>query len=136
MALTDAGAGRQILYDNRKLGGCITLVLAGTVKAGDPLGFSTGWKKADGDTGPISAEYIACQDGVSGDEINVCTEAVLTGGITLGTAGNPVFLGATGLWVDAALSGSGNDKTPYGTTIDATTIHVSTTPGKRGYAYV
>lgn len=137
MAFTDAGAGRKIVSDNRVLSGGITVTLAGTVKIGDPIGYSSGWKRADADA-PIPARYIACQDGVSGDVIEVCTEAVITGvttstGITGASVGAKVYTAATaGLWTETVITGSGNDATPYGSSLDANTIHVRTHPGTAG----
>lgn len=68
--------------------------LSGTVYKGDLIGYSSGWKQADAD-GSIRAEYIAGEDGVSGDEITVYEVAEIAVGLSGLTKGNPIYLSST-----------------------------------------
>jgi len=89
MAFTDARSGRIILKGLLPL----EITLAGTVKTGDPLGYSSGWKAADGNNS-IYAELVAGRHGVSGDRITAYRIARI-GGVTTGTAGNTLYLSDT-----------------------------------------
>jgi len=64
-----------VIKQKDKLG---KLELSGTVTRGNLLGYSSGWVAADANVaaGPIYAQWIALEDGVDGDEINVCRGAV------------------------------------------------------------
>ena len=67
------------------------ITLAGTVIAGDCLGYATGWKRALATAGTaIQGKLIALQGGVSGEVIEVTREAVISG-FTLGTPGGLVY---------------------------------------------
>lgn len=68
------------------------VTLAGTVSSGEPIGYSTGWKRADADA-IIPAQLIAMIDGVSGDLIPVATEMEVVSSSL--TAGSPVYLSTT-----------------------------------------
>ena len=73
-----------------------SLALSGTVYAGAPIGFTTGWVQAIASlTAPIPAEFIALEDGVSGDVISVTQEAIIIGGVTSATLGGEVYLSST-----------------------------------------
>jgi len=130
MALTDTGAGRTITSHNAGMSHP-KVTLAGTCKLGDPLGYATGWKRSDPDTaaGPIRVQLIAMQDGVSGDTISVCTQAIIKG-FTLGTVGGLVYQkdADVGKWAEAAPGDGGDDKTPYGVILAADTILVTVLP--------
>lgn len=77
----------------RKVGESVGYVtLAGTVSQGQPIGYSSGWVRADADA-IIPAQFIAMIDGVSGDLIPVATEMEVSGSSL--TAGSPVYLSAT-----------------------------------------
>jgi hypothetical protein len=73
--------------------GPVQITLAGTVQAGDPVGYSSGWKAADGN-GAVYASLVAGEDGDSGDVITAFMAAVVTG-FTGGTAGNPLYISDT-----------------------------------------
>jgi len=65
------------------------------VKPGDPLGYSTGWKLADGNSSPaIPAQVIAGEGGFAGDKIVVYRTA-LVDGFAGGTPGAKVYLSDT-----------------------------------------
>jgi len=90
MALTDPGGGnRRVIYYDLPF----PVTLAGTVYSGDMVGYSAGFKQAD-DDGAIPALYVACENGVSGDKINVARRALLDG-YTLGTVDGLVYLSNT-----------------------------------------
>lgn len=72
----------------------IKLPLSGTVYKGDLIGYSSGWKQADAD-GSILAEYIAGEDGVTGDEITGYELAEVAVGLSGMTKGNPIYLSVT-----------------------------------------
>jgi len=74
--------------------GVVNIVLAGTVNAGDLLGYSSGWKRADADA-RIPARLVAMQTGASGDTIPACVSGVLVDLDAPYTAGDPQYLSAT-----------------------------------------
>ena len=122
MAYADAGTGRTVRPINAGLQ--TLLILAGTVKIGDLIGFSTGWKRADGDTGPIKANFIAMGNGDSGDVIPVCTEAEVDG-FTGGTDGGLLYLsGTAGRYTDSQIGGLD----AIGVQVSATAAVVRTNP--------
>ena len=71
----------------------VRITLSGIVKTGDPVGYSSGWKQADGNNS-IYAELVAGEHGSSGVEIT-CYRMARVGGITTGTAGNVLYLSNT-----------------------------------------
>jgi len=71
------------------------VTLAAACKKGDLLGYSTGWKLADADTGPIYASCIAAIDGAIGDTIPVW-RAALVDGFAGGTPDADLYLSNTG----------------------------------------
>jgi len=77
MALADTGANGQIYA----LAAAIKVTLAGTVAKGDPIGYSSGWVRADADAaaGPIHADLVALEAGVSGDVILAAPAAQVSG---------------------------------------------------------
>ena len=89
MAFADNPDGRLLLKGYLP----VQLTLSGTVKTGDPVGYSSGWKQADGNNS-IYAELVAGQHGSSGDKIT-CYRMARVGGITTGTAGNVLYLSDT-----------------------------------------
>jgi hypothetical protein len=85
----------------------INIVLAGTVYAGDPVGFNgTGWVEAIGSaTAPIAAQLFALEDGVTEGTIAAARRIVIVEGLAGATLGDMLFLSATaGKFVIAAAS--------------------------------
>jgi hypothetical protein len=88
MAFSDPGKGRIIEQGE----GVVKITLAEACKAGDILGYSSGWKRALATTGTaIQGRLVAGEDGVSGDLITAYRRAVV-GGYSGGTAGNAVYV--------------------------------------------
>ena len=125
MAFSDPGKDRQIL--DAGIGPeAPTVTLAGTVKRGDVLGYSSGWKRAIATTGGvIQGRLIALADGVSGDVIPVSPRAVV-GGYTGATAGNPISVnegtGNDGTVTETIPTTTGDATTVIGIALSATTI--------------
>lgn len=73
------------------------VTLAGTVTRGDLIGYSTGWKTADANVaaGPIYAQLVAMNDGVSGDEIEACRSCTIYDGDAPYTAGSIYYTSGT-----------------------------------------
>lgn len=94
MSFVDPTDGsRNILQSSPGRGGKVTL--AGTVKRGDSIGYSSGWKQADSDA-PIYAQLVALQSGVSGDVITVGDSAVIDfGSGCTATPGDKLYLSNT-----------------------------------------
>lgn len=89
MAFGDNSDGRLLLAGYLP----VRITLSGIVKTGDPVGYSSGWKQADGNNS-IYAELVAGEHGSSGVEIT-CYRMARVGGITTGTAGNVLYLSNT-----------------------------------------
>ena len=88
MAFSDPGTGR-IIEQGEVL---VKITLAEACKAGDILGYSSGWKRALAIVGTaIQGRLVAGEDGASGDEITAYRRAVVSG-YSGGTAGNPVYV--------------------------------------------
>ena len=88
MALSDPGTGRIIEQGE----GSVKITLAEACKAGDVLGYSSGWKRALATVGTaIQGRLVAGEDGASGDVITAYRRAVV-GGYSGGTAGNAVYV--------------------------------------------
>ncbi len=88
MALSDPGTGRIIEQGE----GLVKITLAEACKAGDILGYSSGWKRALATTGTaIQGRLVAGEDGASGDVITAYRRAVVSG-YSGGTAGNAVYV--------------------------------------------
>ncbi len=90
MAFTDNTTGGRTILIGR---GKVSLTLAGTVAPGDPIGYNSGWVRADAN-GTFPAEFIAGHAGVSGDVITAYRVALI-GGCTLATANDKVYLSDT-----------------------------------------
>jgi hypothetical protein len=118
MAFADSTGSRDILGIGVPVP--LTVKTGVTVKAGDLLGYSSGWALADANAG-IPAEYIAGTDGEAGQEITAYKEA-LVGGFTGGTAGGALYLSDTaGGYSDSASTTSAQR---VGTLVSATQAHV------------
>ena len=88
MALSDPGTGRIIEQGE----GLVRITLAEACKAGDILGYSSGWKRALATVGTaIQGRLVAGEDGASGDVITAYRRAVV-GAYSGGTAGNAVYV--------------------------------------------
>ena len=88
MAFSDPGKGRIIEQGE----GLVRITLAEDVKAGDVLGYSSGWKRALATVGTaIQGRLVAGEDGANGDVITAYRRAVVVA-YSGGTAGNPVYV--------------------------------------------
>ncbi len=88
MALTEASPIRRIIL--QAYGRC-RITLAETVKQGDALGYSSGWKRSLATVGTvIPCELIALEAGISGDVIEAAAGAML-GGFTSATPGAALY---------------------------------------------
>ena len=88
MAFSDPGTGRIIEQGE----GTVKVTLAEACKAGDILGYSSGWKRALAIVGTaIQGRLVAGEDGANGDEITAYRRAVV-GGYSGGTAGSAVYV--------------------------------------------
>ena len=88
MAFSDPGTGRVIEQGE----GLCRVTLAEACKAGDILGYSSGWKRALATVGTaIQGRLVAGEDGDNGDVITAYRRAVVSG-YSGGTAGNAVYV--------------------------------------------
>ncbi len=88
MAFSDPGKGRIVEQGE----GIVKITLAEACKAGDILGYSSGWKRALATVGTaIQGRLVAGEDGASGDVITAYRRAVVSG-YSDGTAGNAVYV--------------------------------------------
>ncbi|MFC1908533.1 hypothetical protein ACFLXD_01490 [Chloroflexota bacterium] len=88
MAFSDPGKGRIIEQGE----GLVRITLAESCKAGDILGYSSGWKRALATVGTaIQGRVVAGEDGASGDVITAYRRAVVSD-YSGGTAGNAVYV--------------------------------------------
>jgi hypothetical protein len=88
MAFSDPGKGRIIEQGE----GLVKITLAEACKAGDILGYSSGWKRALATVGTaIQGRLVAGEDGASGDVVTAYRRAVVSG-YSGGTAGNEVYV--------------------------------------------
>lgn len=88
MAFSDPGKGRIIEQGE----GLVRVTLAEACKAGDILGYSSGWKRALATTGTaVQGRLVAGEAGASGDVITAYRRAVVNG-YSGGTAGNAVYV--------------------------------------------
>jgi hypothetical protein len=102
-----------------------TVVLAEACKAGDLLGYSSGWKRALATVGTaIQAKLVAMRAGIIGEEIPVSKNAVVNG-YTGATPGSPVYAAEGtdyGCATQTAPSTSGDCNTIIGEALTATTV--------------
>ena len=128
MAFSDPGTGRIIEQGE----GLVKITLAEGVKAGDILGYSSGWKRALATVGTaIQGRLVAGEDGASGDVITAYRRAVV-GDYAGGTAGNPVYVAEGtdyGKITETKPTTSGDCDTIIGYTVSATTAALE--PGSR-----
>ncbi len=129
MPLTEASPIHRTI---KAIGPKFKITLAGTVLAGDALGYASGWKQALATAGTaIQTELIALEGGDSGDEIEVAATAVL-GGFTGGTVGGAVYQAEgslNGQYTETAPATATDVNTIIGAILSATDILVW--PGNR-----
>ena len=128
MAFSDPGNGRIIEQGE----GLVRITLAEDVKAGDVLGYSSGWKRALATVGTaIQGRLVAGEDGANGDVITAYRRAVV-GGYSGGTAGNPVYVAEgtdNGQVTETKPTTSGDCDTIIGYVVSATVAALE--PGSR-----
>ena len=128
MAFSDPGKGRIIEQGE----GLVRITLAEACKAGDILGYSSGWKRALATVGTaIQGRLVAGEDGDSGDEITAYRRAVVSG-YTGGTAGNAVYVAEgtdNGKITETQPTTSGDCDTIIGYVVSATLAALE--PGSR-----
>ena len=118
MAFVDAGTNRKILEGMLPM----KITLAGAVVAGDPIKYSSGWKKATNESGK-PAVLIAGEDGASGDIITAYGMAIIECAHTVAnkpTEGEQIAVGDTGLY---APDGTGLQDIGYIVGIDSDELH-------------
>jgi len=126
MALTEGTPRNRTI---REAGPKFSVTLAGTVIQGDILGYASGWKRALATVGTaIQGKLVALEGGVTGDVIEVCREAIISG-FTLGTPGGLVYVeegaGVGGGYTETAPVTAGDVNTIIGYVLAADTIIVS-----------
>ena len=128
MALTEPTTGRII----KDVSLPVRITLAEACKAGDILGYSSGWKRALATTGTaIQGELVAGEAGAIGDVIVAYREAIISG-FTGGTPGGSVYVAegtAYGEYTETAPSTTGDCNTIIGVITAATEIALW--PGNR-----
>ena len=89
-AFVDNTTGGRIIKEGIRP---VQITLSGTVKVGDLIGYSSGWKAADMNSSPkVYPELVAGAPGVSGDVITAFREAVIDLGTgCTATAGDRVY---------------------------------------------
>ena len=118
MAFVDAGTSRKILEGMLPM----KITLAGAVVAGDPIMYSTGWKKAANTSGK-PAVLIAGEDGAVGDVITAYGMAIVECAHTAAnkpTEGEQIAVADTGIY---APDGAGLQDIGYVVGIDADELH-------------
>ncbi|OGO08262.1 MAG: hypothetical protein A2Y61_05640 [Chloroflexi bacterium RBG_13_60_13] len=126
MALTEGSPRNRTIQEASPK---FPVTLAGTVIQGDILGYATGWKRALATVGTaIQGKLIALSGGVTGDVIEVCREAVISG-FTLGTPGGLVYVeegaGVGGGYTETAPTTQGDVNTIIGYVLAADAIYVA-----------
>jgi len=128
MAFSDPGKGRIIEQGE----GLVKITLAEAVKAGDVLGYSSGWKRALATVGTaIQGRLVAGEDGTGSDVVTAYRRAVVSG-YTGGTAGNPVYVAEgtdNGKITETKPTTSGDCDTIIGYMVSATVAALE--PGSR-----
>lgn len=118
MAFVDAGTSRKIVEGYLP----IKVLLAGAVVSGDPLMYSTGWKKSLNTSG-APAVLIAGEDGANGETITAYGMAIIECAHTAAnvpTMGMLVAVADTGIYAPA---GSQLQDIGFCVGIDADNLH-------------
>lgn len=124
MAFADPGKGRSIIDVGSSKLYPPTVVLAEACVEGDILGYSTGWKKANGTAATIiQGRLVAMKGGGIGDTVPVSTDCVVRG-YTGGTAGGVIYVDYTtsGLVTDTISTTPTDANTVIGILLSATDI--------------
>ena len=128
MAFSDPGTGRIMEQGE----GLVKITLAEACKAGDILGYSSGWKRALATVGTaIQGRLVAGEDGASGDVVTAYRRAVVSG-YSGGTAVNSVYVAEGtdyGKITETKPTTSGDCDTIIGYAISATVAALE--PGSR-----
>ncbi len=124
MAFTDSGAGRDTLDSGRGTQpGEVTLAEA--CKAGDVLGYSSGWKRALATVGTvIQGRVVALRGGASGEKVGVSANPAI-GGYSGATPGGYVYVAEGtdyGQVTQTAPTTSGDCNTIIGVALSATEV--------------
>jgi len=124
MALTDPGSGRTTLDSGRGTQpGKVTLAEA--CKAGDVLGYSSGWKRALATVGTaIQGRVVALRGGATGEEVPVSANPVI-GGYSGATPGGYIYVAegtSNGEVTETAPSTSGDCNTIIGIALSSTSV--------------
>ena len=99
MAFADAGTSRKIVEGSLPM----KITLAGAVVAGDPIMYSTGWKKSNNTT-TVPAVLFAGEDGAIGDVITAYGMAIVECAHTAAnvpTMGEQIAVADTGIYAPA-----------------------------------
>lgn len=118
MAFVDAGTNRKILEGMLPM----KITLAGAVVAGDPIMYSSGWKKAANTSG-APAVLIAGEDGAVGDIITAYGMAIVECAHTAAnkpSMGEQIAVADTGIY---APDGTGLQDIGYVVGIDSDELH-------------
>jgi hypothetical protein len=123
MALTEATSRKRVIT---AAGPKFKITLAGTVIAGDCVGYASGWKRALATVGTaIVTRLIALEGGVSGDVIEVTATAVISG-FTGGTPGGALYneegAGVGGGYTETAPATAGDVNVIIGRILAADTV--------------
>ncbi len=117
MALTEASPVDRII-ETADFRCRITLKAAENCRAGDLLGYSSGWLRALATAGTVIAgQLVALEDGIGGEVIEAA-QLVVLGGFTGGTPGGSVY------------SAEGTDDGEYTETEPSTQFDIKTVIGR------
>ncbi len=120
-----ADTGNRSIIDSGRGTQPGTVVLAEACKAGDLLGYSTGWKRSLATVGTaIQAKLVALRGGIIGEEIPVSKNPVVNG-FTGATPGSAVYADegtSNGGATQTAPTTSGDCNTIIGEALTATTV--------------
>lgn len=121
MAFSDAQANCVIDYGEDEA----LITLAGTVKLGDAIGWSDGWKRALATVGTaIQLRCVAAEDGVANQEIKAYFGKTLISGSRFsgGTAGSALYVAEgtdNGKFTESAPTDTGDCNTVVGYVLSA-----------------
>jgi len=109
MALADSGLDGTVFA----LAAAVPVTLAGTVAKGDPISATGVQADADVAAGPLHADLVALEAGVSGKVVKAAPIALVSGRISTAVAGTKVYA--------SAVAGSYTETKPNAAVGDATT---------------